>query len=181
MRATEVLLREHVKHLGKCGDVVRVAPGYARNFLIPKGMAIQATAENKKAMMRRRERLDAEEAALLAELDKQVEVYAKVKLSTEQRTDDHGRLYGSVNAHVIAGLLKEAGHEVAEKDIRLAEPIKQIGDHRFSIHLHAERSAEVLITVLPEGGVMPVAEPAPAMAEGLEEGDATEAPEADAE
>ncbi len=175
MRATEVLLREHVKDLGKCGDVVRVAPGFARNFLIPKGMAIQATAENKKAMIRRRERLDAEEIALLAEVDKQVDVFSKVKLSTEQRTDDHGRLYGSVNAHVIAGLLEEAGYKIEEKNIRLEEPIKQIGDHRFSIHLHAERSAEVLITVLPEGGVMPVAEAAPAMAEGQGDGEAATA------
>jgi len=175
MRDTEILLREHVKDLGKCGDVVRVANGFARNYLIPKGLGIQATAENKKAMIRRRERLDAEEIALLAEVDKQVDVFSKVKLSTEQRTDDHGRLYGSVNAHVIAGLLGEAGFKIEEKNIRLEEPIKQIGDHRFSIHLHAERSAEVLITVLPEGGVMPVAEAAPAMTEGQDEGEAATA------
>ena len=108
MRDTEVLLREHVKGLGKCGDVVRVAPGFARNYLIPQRIAIQATEENKKAMMRRRERLDVEEAKLMAELDLQVEAYAKVVLETEQRVDDHGRLYVSVNAAMIAALLGEA-------------------------------------------------------------------------
>jgi large subunit ribosomal protein L9 len=160
MRDTEVLLREHVKGLGKCGDVVRVAPGYARNYLIPQRIAIQATEENKKAMMRRRERLDVEEAKLMAELDRQVEAFAQVLLETEQRTDDHGRLYGSVNAQMIAALLGEAGHEVEEKDVRLEAPIKTVGEHTVTIHLHAERSAEVRLRVLPEGGELPQPEPA---------------------
>lgn len=169
MRDTEVLLREHVKGLGKCGDVVRVAPGFARNYLIPQRIAIQATEENKKAMMRRRERLDVEEAKLMAELDLQVEAYAKVVLETEQRVDDHGRLYGSVNAAMIAALLGEAGHTVAEKDVRLEAPIKTIGEHTVTIHLHAERSAEVSLRVLPEGGELPEPEPEPAAEPEAEE------------
>ena len=159
MRDTEVLLREHVKNLGKCGDIVRVAPGYARNYLIPKGIGIQATEDNKKAMARRRERLDVEEAKLLAELDARLAAFAKLELETEQRADDHGHLYGSVNAAMIVSLMAGAGHEIDEKDVRLGKPIKSVGFHQITIHLHAERQGEVTLKVVPEGGELP--EPAP--------------------
>lgn len=160
MQHTEVLLREHVKNLGRCGDIVRVAPGYARNYLIPKGIGIAATEDNKLAMERRRERLDVEEAALLAEIDARLGAFAKLELSTEQRADDHGHLYGSVNAAMIVSLMAGAGHTIDEKDVRLEKPIKQVGIHQVAIHLHAERSGEVTVKVLPEGGELPVEEPA---------------------
>ncbi|MCL4142838.1 UNVERIFIED_CONTAM: hypothetical protein GTU68_031162, partial [Idotea baltica] len=129
MKETEILLRENVKNLGRCGDIVRVKAGYARNFLVPRGIGIQATPDNKAAMERRSVRLDAEEAAMLAEFDKTIDVYSKLSLETTQRADDHGRLYGSVSPAMIAGMLKEHGHEVAEKDVRLESPIKAVGDH----------------------------------------------------
>jgi large subunit ribosomal protein L9 len=155
MRDTEVLLREHVKNLGRCGDVVRVKPGFARNFLIPKGIGIPATDDNKNAMERRRARLDIEEAALMVEIDERLEAYAKLQLATTQRADDHGHLYGSVNAAMIVGLLADKGHVIDEKDVRLEKPIKTLGSHRVTIHLHAERSGEITIDVLPEGGEAP--------------------------
>jgi len=151
MRDTEILLREHVKDLGRCGDIVRVAPGYARNYLIPKGIGIPANEDNKLAMARRRERLDAEEVALFAKLDERLGTLTKLVLKTTQRADDHGHLYGSVSPQVIVGLLAEAGHTIAEKDVRLEKPIKAVGTHTVGIHLHAERSGEIMVQVLAEG------------------------------
>lgn len=151
MRETEVLLREHVKHLGRCGDIVRVAAGYARNYLIPKGIGIQATEDNKKAMARRRERLDVEEAELFVELDARLAEFSKLSLVTTQRADDHGRLYGSVNSAMIVAMLAEAGQVIDEKSVRLASPIKAIGTHTVTIHLHAERSGELTLEVKAEG------------------------------
>lgn len=151
MRETELLLKEHVKHLGRCGDIVRVRAGYARNYLIPKGIGIQATDDNKNAMARRRDRLDAEEAALFVELDKRIAEFAKLDLVTVQRADDHGRLYGSVSAMMIVGMLDEAGQKVEEKAVRLASPVKAVGVHEVTIHLHAERSGTFNLTVKAEG------------------------------
>lgn len=151
MRETEILLREHVKNLGRCGDIVRVKAGYARNYLVPKGIGIQANEDNKQAMVRRRARLDVEEASMLAAFDETIAVYSKLSLETTQRADDHGRLYGSVSPSMISAMLKEAGHEVAEKDVRLESPIKTVGDHTITIHLHAERSGTVALTVKAEG------------------------------
>jgi large subunit ribosomal protein L9 len=167
MRNTEVLLREHVKNLGRCGDIVRVAPGFARNYLIPRGIGIAATEDNKKAMERRRERLDIEEAALLAEIDSRLAAFAKLELETEQRADDHGHLYGSVNDAMVVSLMAGKGHTIEEKDVRMGKPIKSVGIHQVQIHLHAERSGEITLKVLPEGGELPVAEPA-VKAEGEE-------------
>ncbi len=162
MKVTEILLREHVKNLGRCGDIVTVKAGYARNYLVPRGIGIQANADNKAAMDRRRERLDVEEAAMLAEFDKTIDMYSKLKLETTQRADDHGRLYGSVSAAMISTMLEELGHKVAEKDVRLEGPIKAIGEHSVVIHLHAERSGTISLTVKAEGAEEVPAEEAPA-------------------
>ncbi|MFT7486944.1 MAG: large subunit ribosomal protein L9 [Candidatus Paceibacteria bacterium] len=173
MQETEILLREHVKHLGRCGDIVRVKPGYARNYLIPKGIGIQATEDNKNAMARRRTRLDAEEEALFAEFDKRIADFAKIRLVSTQRTDDHGRLYGSVSPMMIVGLLDEAGEKIDEKDVRLASPIKTVGTHEVIIHLHAERSGVVSLEVKAEGADEAAAEEETATEEGVAE-EATE-------
>lgn len=151
MRDTEVLLRENVKHLGKCGDIVRVKPGYARNYLLPRGIATFASEDTVKAMARKRERLDAELAELLADLDIRIGAMEKLTLKTIERADDHGHLYGSVNANRIVELLAGCGQSVEEKDVRLEKPIKSVGGHEVTIHLHAERSAVVKLEVEAEG------------------------------
>ena len=79
MRDTEVLLREHVKDLGICGDIVRVAPGYARNYLLPRGIATHASEDNKAAMARKRERLDSELAQLLQDIDARIAILEKIR------------------------------------------------------------------------------------------------------
>ena len=146
----EVLLRETLKDLGKCGDVVEVAPGFARNYLLPRKLAIQANEENKKAMMRRRARLDAEEAAHAKVTLAKVEALNGVAVKTSGRGDEAGHLFGSVNAAQIAALLATAGHAVAEKDVRLDAPLKTVGVHAVKIHVHGESFAQVTVEVAAE-------------------------------
>ncbi len=143
----EVLLRENVAPIGKCGDVVRVASGYARNYLLPRNLAVEANEDNKKSMMRRRAKLDAEEAKTKAELDKRAAALAGVVLKTSGRADAEGKLFGSVNAAQIAELLKSAGHGFDEKAVRLDSPIKTVGTHAVKIHVHGDTLVEVQLEV----------------------------------
>jgi large subunit ribosomal protein L9 len=150
MANIEVLLREQVQHLGKCGDVVRVRPGYARNFLFPNGFATEATEENKKLMARKRARLDIEERKRDEEIDARVAKLTGVVVSTSAKADDQGHLFGSVSAAAISELLVAAGHGVPEKDVRLDAPIKTVGAHAVKVHIHGERFAEVTVNVNAE-------------------------------
>jgi large subunit ribosomal protein L9 len=150
-RKTEILLRENLQHLGKCGDVVKVAPGYARNYLLPRKLATDASAENKKLMSRRRVRLDAEEAKRDAEIDARMAKLAGLTVTAKTRADEHGHLYGSVNATTIVELLHKAGHAAfTEKDVRLAAPIKEVGTHPVKLHVFGDRYAEVQVVIEAE-------------------------------
>jgi len=146
----EVLLRENLKHLGKCGEVVRVAPGYARNYLLPHRLATQATAENAKAMAKRRTRLDAEEAQQTAEMLAKVQALSAVALSTKMKADESGHLYGSLNTALVVQLLAVQGWTIEEKAVKLDAPIKAVGTYKVKIHVHAEHEAEVAITIEAE-------------------------------
>lgn len=150
-RKTEVLLRENLKDLGKCGDVVRVAPGYARNFLLPRRLATEANDENKKLMARRRLRLDAEEAKRNAEIDARVAALAGLAVSTSGKADEGGHLYGSVSAANVAELLHKAGQTaVTEKDVRLDAPLKTVGTHAVKLHVFGDRYIDVQVTITAE-------------------------------
>jgi len=147
MRNVEILLREHVENLGRCGDVVRVRPGYARNYLLPRKLAIVANDDNKRLMARRRQRLDIEEADRNREMEVRVAALGGVALRTSQKADENGRLYGSVNAGAIVDLLRIAGFEFEEADVRLEAPIKEVGSHKIRVHIHGERFAEIGLEV----------------------------------
>ncbi len=147
MKNVEVLLREHVQGVGRCGDVVSVSVGYARNFLLPRKLAIQATADNVKSMERRRDRLALDEAALAADVTARIQALSGVKLKTTEKADESGRLFGSVNAATVARLLAEAGHPVEERNVRLEHPIKEVGTYKVPVHVRDEKNAEVELVV----------------------------------
>ncbi|MFT5288411.1 MAG: large subunit ribosomal protein L9 [Planctomycetota bacterium] len=142
-----ILLRENVKDLGLIGDVVEVAPGYARNYLLPRKLAVSASKENIRYMERRRARWDADEATRVSDLEKQIEALGKVKVSTAEKADESGSLYGSVGNATIARLLTEAGFATEEKAVRLPEPIKSVGAHEVSVHVHGEHFATIQLEV----------------------------------
>ncbi|MCP3919317.1 MAG: 50S ribosomal protein L9 [bacterium] len=147
MKNVEVLLRNHIDGLGRCGDVVRVAPGYARNFLLPYNHAIPATDDNKKHIARRVARFAAEEAAHAAEVAATVEQLSKLVVSTSGKADESGHLYGSVNAATVAQLCAAEGRGVDEKSVRLETPIKKIGEHKVRVHVHGDEFAEITVLV----------------------------------
>ena len=150
MRNVEVLLRENITDLGRCGDVVKVRAGYARNYLLPKRLAVPATEDNRRLMLRRRAQLDAEEAVRSQELDARVSALAALALETVQKADENGHLYGSVNAATLAELIRAAGFELDDGDVRLEAPIKTVGTHAVRVHMHGERYAEVSVEVRAE-------------------------------
>jgi large subunit ribosomal protein L9 len=146
-RNVEVLLRESVANIGKVGDIVKVSPGYARNFLLPRKLAVEANEDNKRVMARRRARLDAEEAARAADFAARVAALQGVSVKTTERADEGGHLYGSVNAGQIAELLAKQGRKVEEKDVRLEAPIKSVGVHAVRIHVHGDMEATIEVVV----------------------------------
>ncbi len=176
-RQMEVLLREHVENLGRCGDVVSVAPGYARNYLMPRKLAVAATEENKKQIVRRAARMAAEEAARAEEIQAAVERLSGLVVTTICKADEGGHLYGSVNAAAVAELCTAAGTSIEEKDVRLDDgPLKTVGEHRVRVHVHADHFAA--ITVIVKSDSEPAEAPAGSPSEGTPaEGTAEQTPE----
>lgn len=148
--AIEVLLIEDVTDLGRSGQVHRVAPGFARNFLIPKGFAVIADRNT----LRKQERLSAERTkraeADRAESEKLVGEVADVSLSTVVKVDPHGQMYGSVTAADVQKLFEQAGHLVERRFIVLAHPIKTTGSHSFTLRLKEGVECTCKIDVLSE-------------------------------
>lgn len=150
-KSIEVLLREHVSDLGRCGDVVTVAPGYARNYLMPRRLAIPATEENRKQITRRASRMAAEEVERMGEITAAVEALSRLSVKTTQKADEGGHLYGSVNAAAVADLCVAAGTKIEEKDVRLdGGPLKTTGEHKVRIHVHGDHYAEITVVVNAE-------------------------------
>ncbi len=147
MKNVKVLLRESVDDLGEIGDVIQVAPGFARNYLFPFKKAIEATPENVKMMDRKRQRHLADVAARESEITAKLEALGQVKVVAKEKADGSGSLYGSVGAARIAELLTAAGHPTNEKDVRLDEPIKSLGTHEVPIHVFGEHYAGIQIVV----------------------------------
>lgn len=147
MAQVEVLLRDNVESLGRCGDVVRVSAGYARNYLLPRRIAVTATEENKRVMERRRAVLEAEEAARTADLQRRVELLTGTTVTASEKADENGHLYGSVSAARVAELLVAAGRPCEEREVRLERPIKETGSHEVVVHLHAEHQATITVVV----------------------------------
>jgi large subunit ribosomal protein L9 len=150
MKNVNVLLRENVQDLGQIGDVVRVRPGYARNYLFPLKLAVDATPENVRSMERKRVRVEAEEQAREAQISARIEALGNITLSVVEKADASGTLYGSVGPATIVKLLAKAGVQAEEKDIRLEEPIKSVGTHEVPIHVWGEHYAGIQIVVEAE-------------------------------
>lgn len=144
----QLLLNKNIEHLGRIGEIVTVKPGYARNYLLPMGLAVPVTKANLAQIEKVRERAVAEERQ---RLDAMKEFAAKVEqtsVTIEGRANDDGHLFGSVAATQIAHALQEKGITVEAKTIRLDHPIKEIGVYDVVIHLHPEVDATVKVWVV---------------------------------
>jgi large subunit ribosomal protein L9 len=147
----EVILREHVEKLGRRGDIVKVAEGYARNYLLPRKLALAVTDSNKRQIERERKIAEAREAEEKTQADALGARLAAVEISIGRRVGEHDTLYGSVTTADIAHALGKLGFDIEKRKIQLAEPLKQLGEFSVPIRIHREVTAQVKVTVVKEG------------------------------
>jgi large subunit ribosomal protein L9 len=147
---TDVILREDVKSLGKAGELVRVKPGYARNYLLPRGLAFEATEGNKKRIAAETRARGARDQAERAEAERFAAALGAVSLTLTGKTGEEGKLFGSITAQDIAEALAAQGQQVDRRRIELEHPIKTLGHHTVGVRLHADVHAEVRVSVVPE-------------------------------
>lgn len=154
MAHTRILLREDVDDLGARGEIVRVRAGYARNYLLPRKLAVEATAGNVKQIERERTVLLKKEASERATADAQAEQMRSLVLNFERKSGEQGALYGSVTSMDITEALQEKGYEIDRHRIHLREPLKRTGDFTVPVRLHREVTVDLQVKVSPEGQVI---------------------------
>jgi large subunit ribosomal protein L9 len=145
----ELLLIQSVDHLGKQGDVVSVKPGYARNYLLPQGLAALATDHHKRMIEKHRARLQEIQNSRLAGLRTQADELGRQSITIEANANDEGHLYGSVGATEIVNALKRADITITTDQVRLRGPLKELGLYTVLIHLGHEIEAELKVWVVP--------------------------------
>lgn len=146
----EVILREDIKSLGKRGEMVRVKPGYARNFLLPRGLAFEATEGNKKRIAAETRARTVRDQAERTEAERFAATLGAVTLMLTGKAGEEGKLFGSITAQDIAEALAAQGHQVDRRRIELDHPIKTLGHHTVGVRLHPEVHAEVRVSVVAE-------------------------------
>jgi large subunit ribosomal protein L9 len=147
----EVILREHVDHLGKRGEIVKVSDGYARNYLLPRKLALPATEGNKKHVERERKIMETREAEDKSQAEAIAARLSTIDITIARRVGETEQLYGSVTAADIAEFLKAKGFDVDRRKLILPEPIKMIGEHDVPLKLHREVTTLLKVKVVKEG------------------------------
>jgi len=158
----EVILRQYVEHLGKRGDVVKVAAGYARNYLLPRKLALPATDGNKRHVERERKIMEVKEADEKAQSQAIASRIEAIEVVITRRVGETDQLYGSVTSADIAEFLKAKGFEIDRRKLILPEPIKTIGTHPVPLKLHRDVTVTIKVQVAKEGGAATPAPPAEA-------------------
>ena len=146
----EVILREDISNLGTRGQVVKVAPGYARNFLIPKKLAVTATESNKKIVEQERQSHLRKEAKLQVEAQDLAKLMTGVSVTISQKAGENDQLFGSVTSKDVADALAAKGFTIDRRKIQLDEPIKSLGEFKVPVKLHKDVTAEVTVVVAKE-------------------------------
>ena len=167
MANTKILLREDIDHVGGRGEIVKVKAGYARNYLLPQGLATLATKGNLHQIEQERAALLKKAAIEKATAEAQKEQMESISLKFERKAGEHGTLFGSVTSMDIAEALQAKGYEIDRRKIALRDAIKETGEYTVNVKLHREVTLTVPVTVRAEGSEAeaPAAAPAPAAAE----------------
>ena len=147
----EVILRDHVEKLGKRGEIVKVSDGYARNYLLPRKLALPATEGNKKHVARERKIMETREADEKSQAEAIATRLAAVDITITRRVGETEQLYGSVTAADITDFLKEKGFEIDRRKLILPEAIKTVGEHAVPLKLHREVTVPLKVKVVKEG------------------------------
>jgi large subunit ribosomal protein L9 len=146
----EVILREDVEKLGTRGQLVKVAPGYARNFLLPNKMAVAATESNKKIVEQERQAYLRREAKVASEASELAKLIGSVSITIAQKAGENDQLFGSVTSKDIVEALEKQGYTIERRKIALEEPIKTLGEFKVPVRLHREVTAEITVQVVKE-------------------------------
>ena len=155
----EVILREHVENLGRRGDVVKVAAGYGRNYLLPRKLALLVNDESRRQIERERKVADARELQERQDAEAVAIKLAAAEVVLARRVGEHDALYGSVTSADIAEVLTSQGFRVEKRKIVLAEPIKQVGEFEVTVKIHHDVQGHVKVKVVPLGTAQPAAAP----------------------
>lgn len=147
----QVILMQKVQNVGELGQTVNVKPGFARNYLIPQGLAVLATPENVAAFEARRAELERQQAEALAAAQARAEALTGMVVTIAQRAGEEGKLFGSVGTQDIAEAVTRAGVPVEKHEVRLPTgPLRQTGDYEIDIHLYTDVNASVGVSIVPE-------------------------------
>jgi large subunit ribosomal protein L9 len=146
----ELILREDVKALGKAGEMVRVKPGYARNYLLPQGLAYEATEGNRKRIAAETKARTSRQDAERTEAERAAAALGQVALTLTGKAGEEGKLFGSITTQDLADALARQGHQIDKRRIELDHPIKTLGHHTVAVRLHPEVHAEVHVSVVAE-------------------------------
>ncbi len=146
----EIILREDVEKLGARGEVVKVAAGYARNFLLPKKLAVAATDSNRKIVEQERQAHLRKEAKLVGEAQELAKLMGAVTVTIARKAGENDQLFGSVTAADISDALTAQNYSVERRKIHLDEPIRTLGEHKVTVRLHREVTTEVTVNVTRE-------------------------------
>ncbi len=146
----EVILREDIEKLGTRGQVVKVAPGYARNFLLPKRLAVAANASNKKIVEQERQAHLRKEAKLKVDAEDLSKLLTGVSVTISQKAGENDQLFGSVTSKDVAEALAAKNYTIDRRKIVLDEPIRQLGEYKIQVKLHHEVAAEITVVVAKE-------------------------------
>src|SRR5215831_6660838 len=147
----EVILREHVEKLGRRGQIVKVADGYARNYLLPRKLALLATEGNKKQIEREREKFEAKEGEERKVAESMAARMAGVEIQIARKVGENEVLFGSVTAADIADALTAKGFEIDRRKLQLHEPLKKLGEVEVPLKLHRDVTTNVKVKVVAEG------------------------------
>ncbi len=147
----EVILKQEIRRLGGKGEVVRVSDGYARNYLIPKELAMPATAANKGQIAQMKAAADREAATLKGDAEKLAVILKDLVITITERAGEGDQLFGSVTSRDIAAELEKLGYAVDRHKIVIHSPIRMVGDHEVTVHLHRDIDVPLKIRVLAEG------------------------------
>ena len=145
----EVILKEHVEHLGQRGEIVKVASGYARNYLFPRKLALAVTSENKKQIERERVKAEAREAEEVKAARAVAATLEGLAISIARRVGENETLYGSVTTADLAEALAAREVTVDRRKIQLADPLKALGEHVVPVKLHRDVTAQLKVTIVP--------------------------------
>ncbi len=147
----EVILREDIEKLGSRGDLVKVKPGYARNFLLPQRKAVAANESNKKIVEQERQAHLRKDAKIQSDAQDLAKLMANVEITISQKAGENDHLFGSVTSADIAAALEKQGYQIDRRKVHLDEPIKTLGDFKAAVKLHKEVSIDIPVHVVREG------------------------------